>query len=338
MQQIQVFLSLILLGLFVTAIIAPIVIRFLYIFSIKVSYKLMKDKSNEEFIKIHGHKVSTPTLGGIMVAIGFLIVAIFFVPYSAQRDVLLFGWAIFFIYGLADGLLVYGRKLSDKMRKLEQSFGWRVFKLLLLYAITTIFIILIINFFQITSPIILFGLAIPLETITILLGSFAAVVAIYGMEITDGADGLVTGQFLVALVSYAFIAFVTQNVILLSLIGITIGCLLVYLYFNINPARVFMGGVGTFPVGFLLIASSLITNTLDVLLLMGVIFWVEVLTSTLQILSLKFRKKRLFRIAPIHHYFEAIGWPETKMVQRFWLFGSIFAIIALAYFVFFRGW
>jgi len=292
----------------------------------------MKDGSNAEFIKIHGHKVNTPTLGGIMVAVSVFFATLLFLEPSNFKTFFLTFWVVFFLYGLADGLLVYGRKLSARMKKFEQSFTWRLFKLLLLYLITLVVINSLINYIGITS-INFFGLTVQITPLVLFFGSFCAAVAIYAMEITDGADGLVTGQFLVAIAAYAVISAILKQESLVAITGFAIGSLLIYLYFNINPARVFMGGTGTFPVAFLIISLALVTDTVDVLLLMGCIFWAEVLSSTLQILSLKFRKKKLFKIAPIHHYFEAIGWPETKMVQRFWLFSIIFAVFSLAYFV-----
>lgn len=332
MQTLQTFIISIVIGLTVTALIAPVVIQILYKFNFRVSLKLMKDNSNAEFIKIHGHKTSTPTLGGIMIAVSVFLTSLLLIPESDVKTVFLLFWGLFFLYGLADGILVYGRKLSARMKKFDQSFGWRLTKLFALYFLVLFAVIATISVTGLQN-INLFGLMIELTPFVIGFGAFCALIAVYGIEITDGADGLVTGQFLVGLFSYAVVLAVLGHIELLAIVGLTIGSLIVYLYFNINPARVFMGGTGTFPVAFLLVFVALVTNTIDVFFVMGMIFWAEVTSSTLQILSLKFRKKKLFRIAPIHHYFEAIGWPETKMVQRFWLFSAIFAILSLAVFV-----
>lgn len=318
----------ILIGFFATAIWAPILIQILYKLNIVMKVILMPDRTNEEFMKIHGHKFGTPTLGGLMISVTVGLLSLFLIQDANLKLVFVLPFALYTLYGLADGLMVYGRKLSVRFKAMQEGFGWRVLKLVVLYIITLLPLLLLQSHYGI-SEITLFGLMIPFTTISIAIGTLFMVVALYAMEITDGADGLATGLFLTALASYLVIAFISGRHELFPIIGFLIGSCIVYLYFNINPARVFMGGTGTFPIAYALIMFALITNTLDIFIIMGIVFWAEVITSGLQILSLKFRKKKLFRIAPIHHYFEAIGWPETKMVQRFWLAGVCFALLSL---------
>lgn len=283
---------------------------------------------NEEFMKIHGHKTGTPTLGGLMISVTVAVLGLLLLPASATKNVFLIFWVLYTAYGFADGMIVYARKLSTRFKLLEASFAWRLGKLGVLYILTIIALHFILAIIGIDS-INLFGIIVPYTRLLLPIGAFFAIIAIYGMEITDGADGLVTGQFLVAIASYLLLAMLTGHVELLPILGLVFGSTLVYLYFNINPARVFMGGTGTFPIAFSLIFTALVTNTIDILLVVGLIFWIEISTSALQILSIKFLKRRLFRIAPIHHYFESIGWPETKMVQRFWWLSIVMAIVGL---------
>jgi len=318
----------VLLAMIVTALYAPLLIKILYKFHIVVKYKLMPDKSNAEFMKILGGKGGTPTLGGLMIAISVFILTFVIVPYSNLRSVFLFFWFLFTMYGLVEGLYVYGRKLSVRLKSLDESFGFRLFKLVCLYLMCLATVFVTTSTLAVSS-ISFFGLSILVTPLAIILGSVFFVFAVYAMEITDGADGLVTGQFIISIVSYIVIAILTGHRELLPFIAFILGSSIVYLYFNINPARVFMGGTGTFPVAFSLLFFSILTNTVDIFFIMGFVFWVEVATSFLQILWLKFLKRKLFKIAPIHHYFEAIGWPETKMVQRFWLASAVFAIISL---------
>jgi phospho-N-acetylmuramoyl-pentapeptide-transferase len=318
----------ILIGFFATAIWAPLLIQILYKMNIVMKVILMPDGTNEEFMKIHGHKFGTPTLGGLMISVTVGILSFFLIPDTNLRTVFILPFFLYTLYGLIEGLVTYARKLSVRFKTLQETFEWRLGKLLLLYLITILPLMLLQNYYGINS-FILFGLVVPINMVSILIGGLFMVVAIYGMEIIDGADGLATGHFLIALASYLVLAFATGKYELFPIIGLLIGSSIVYLYFNINPARVFMGGTGTFPIAYSLLMFALITNTVDIFIIMGLVFWAEIISSALQIFSLKFRKKKLFKIAPIHHYFEAIGWPETKMVQRFWLAGICFALLSL---------
>lgn len=328
MNNLEIITNYALFALLATAIWAPFLINLLYRFDIVVKQKLMPNRMNAEFMKIHGHKVGTPTLGGLMISVTVGVMALVLLPISNLKTVFLVFWILFTGYGLADGLLVYARKLSTRFKMLEASFEWRLGKLAILYLLVLAALYVILNAFGVVQ-LNFFGLSLNYQPWLLPIGAFLMVVAIYGIEITDGADGLVTGQFLVALVAYLAIAMLTGHEELLPIIAMIFGSSLVYLYFNINPARVFMGGTGTFPIAFALLFFALLTNTVDIFAVIGIIFWVEVASSGLQIVSLKFFKRKLFRIAPIHHYFEAIGWSETKTVQRFWLFSALASLVAL---------
>ena len=328
MNTIAQVAGLVLLSMAATALYAPFLIKLLYRLHIVVRHKLMPDKSNEEFMKTQVGKSGTPTLGGLMISISVFVLTFFIVPFSPLKTLFLAFWFVFTMYGLIEGLYVYGRKLSVKLRQLEGSFGFRLFKLAVLFSICLLVVAVTTSTLAI-STLTLFGLVIPVTPLAIIIGSGCFVFAVYAMEITDGADGLVTGQFIIAMVSYILISVLTGHAEVLSMLALMLGASIVYLYFNINPARVFMGGTGTFPIAFALLFFSIITNTVDIFFIMGMVFWVEVSTSFLQIFWIRFLHKRLFKIAPIHHYFQAIGWEETKMVQRFWLASAVFAIISL---------
>lgn len=328
MQQLSIILGFTLLSMVITALYAPFLIQLLYKMQIVVRHSLMGNKMNEEFFKIQGHKTGTPTLGGLMISISVMVLGLIFIPESNLKNVFLIFWALFTLYGLVEGMIVYAKKLSDKFKMLESSFEWRMGKLFILYLIGLFSVAAIVKFIGI-DQITIFGITIIINVLTIFIGSVFFVLAMYAMEITDGADGLVTGQFIIAILTYIVISLVTNKLELLPFLALILGSCLVYLYFNINPARVFMGGTGTFPIAFAILLSSIVTNTVDIFIIVGLIFWIELATSALQILWIKVFKKRLFKIAPFHHYFESVGWPETKMVQRFWLFSAIFAIVGL---------
>ena len=328
MEQLSIILGFALLSMIVTAAYAPFLIKLLYKMQIVVRHSLMENKMNEEFFKIQGHKTGTPTLGGLMISISVLVLGLIFLPSTNLKYVFLVFWGLFTLYGLIEGLIVYAKKLSTKFKLLDSSFEWRMGKLFVLYLLCLLAVAAVCKFLAI-DQLSFFGITIIINALTIFIGAFFFALAMYAMEIMDGADGLAVGQFIIAIVSYAVISVLTGKFELVPILGLILGSSIVYLYFNINPARIFMGGTGTFPVAFAILISSIITNTVDVLFLMGILFWIELSSSALQILWIKIFKKRLFKIAPFHHYFESIGWPETKMVQRFWLFSGIFAVVAL---------
>ena len=306
MEQLSILLGFTILSMAVTALYAPLLIKLLYKFQIVVKHSLMGNKMNEEFIKIQGHKSGTPTLGGLMISISVGLLGLIFLPNNNLKAVFLTFWALFTIYGLIDGMIVYARKLSERFKLLESSFEWRMGKLFVLYLLGLGAVAAICKFLQIDS-ISLFGLTVVINVVTVFIGAIFFVLAMYAMEITDGADGLAAGQFIIAIVSYVLISVLTGKTDLVPILGLVLGSSIVYLYFNINPARVFMGGTGTFPVAFAILTASIVTNTVDILLIMGIVFWTELATSALQILWIKIFKKRLFKIAPFHHYFEFVG-------------------------------
>ncbi len=341
-----------LIALIVSAIWAPILIWLLYRFNLVVAVKLLKDKTNAEFVKIHGHKFGTPRSGGLIITIPLYVLGLILLPASDLKMIYLIGVTLFTAYGLADDLITSGRKLSDKFKMFVDSFSWRVAKLLILFFIVYSLIFMLIEVAGIEQIMLWqnmqFLSGIGLESLTvdllapvmigdfslgnfpiIALISFLIMTALYAIEITDGADGLVTGQFLILFVVFGIIIASLASIQLAPILGILLGASIVYLYFNINPARVFMGGTGTFPIGFTLVFFAFLTNTLFILLIAGLLFWVELISSFAQMFSMRFLKRKLFKIAPIHHHFEAIGWPESKVVQRFWLFGIVMAVVAL---------
>lgn len=317
------------LGFAATALWAPLLINWLYRLNIVMKTRLLSNKANEEYIKIHGHKVGTPDMGGLMISVTAMVLALLFIPRTPIRDVFLLGVSLFTTYGFIEGMMVKARKLDEKFKQFQETFVWRLGKLFVLYLVCAISIYVATVNLNIQSFALLPGWQIPMNLLTLLLLSFIVVLAIYGVEITDGADGLVTGQFLILTVAMLVVVSTLGKLDLMPYLGVLLGSLFVYLYFNINPARVFMGAVGTMPVAFTFILFALFTNTLWVFLIMGIVFWVELFSSAIQILSLRFWGKKVFRIAPIHHHFEAIGWPETKVVQRFWLACAVAALVGL---------
>ena len=150
------------------------------------------------------------------------------------------------------------------------------------------------------------------------------------VNITDGLDGLAGGLGAIAFSAYALIALLEKKYGLSGFCMTIVGALLSYTWFNIYPARFFMGDVGSFALGTALGVVAMLTNTVLLLPIIGLVFVIETGSVVVQITSKKLRNgKKIFRSSPIHHHFEAIGWPETKITMRFWVIGEIVAFIGI---------
>lgn len=154
------------------------------------------------------------------------------------------------------------------------------------------------------------------------------------VNISDGLDGLAGGLTTIAFATYTIIAVLEHKYGIAGLCATVVGALLSYTWFNIFPARFFMGDVGSFALGTLLGVVAMYTDTVLLLPLIGAVFVAEAGSVILQLLSKKFRNgKKIFRISPVHHHFEAVGWPEAKVTMRFWVIGQVAALVGLAVFV-----
>lgn len=157
------------------------------------------------------------------------------------------------------------------------------------------------------------------------------------VNISDGLDGLAGGLTATAFGVYAIIAALEHRYGVAGFCLTIVGALLSYTWFNVFPARFFMGDVGSFALGTALGVVAMQTDTVLLLPLIGVVFVAEAGSVILQIASKKLRHgKKIFRVSPVHHHFEAIGWPETKVTTRFWLVGQIAGLLSLVLFV--KGW
>lgn len=153
--------------------------------------------------------------------------------------------------------------------------------------------------------------------------AFAVVATSNAVNISDGLDGLAGGLLTISFGTFGIIALLQGQVVLAGFCFTVVGALLSYLWFNIYPARFFMGDVGSFAFGTSLGVVAMMTNTLFLLPIIGIIFVIEAGSSLIQIVSKKFFHRKVFLSAPIHHHLEAQGWPETKVTMRFWVIACI---------------
>jgi phospho-N-acetylmuramoyl-pentapeptide-transferase len=165
------------------------------------------------------------------------------------------------------------------------------------------------------------------------------------VNLSDGLDGLATGLSGIAFVAFAGFAYVSgrsdfsQYLQITYLEGAgeltiycaaTMGAALGFLWYNSHPAEVFMGDTGALALGGAMGAIAIMLKKELLLLIVGGVFVAEALSVIMQVASFKLRGVRIFKMAPLHHHFEQIGWPETKVVTRFWIVGVIFALLTLA--------
>lgn len=321
----------------ISALLAPFLINILYQEGIVVQHVLLRSKVNEEFVKLQKHKSGTPTMGGLIIVIPFIILSLLLLPSSPVRNVFLTGFSLFSLYGFADEMLVKFNLKNEEFRVLQETFIWRMGKLTVLIGIGILVAVLMKAQMGIESVSIMGLFDIPFEGLFLPIWGLFIAFGTYGAEITDGLDGLVTGLFLVAYAAYVLIVIFTGTQTVLPILALLIGPMLVYLYFNITPARVFMGGVGAIPLGFGLMFLAILTDTIVPFLIITGVFWVELASSVIQMVSIRFFHRKIFKIAPIHHHFESLGWSEAKIVMRFWLIGTVLALVGLWVFVLIRG-
>lgn len=324
----------ILFSFIVTFVICPLIIKVLYKFNFIMKTKLIPGV-NDEYIKIHGGKVGTPTMGGVIIGVGFFvsafILSLLIKINNYNLGLYLLPAGLFFFFGLIDDITSYGRKLSTKAALMLDSLAFKIVKLFLLFFITYFSIWYSSSFMSINqialSPL---PFVIPINLISIGIITILSLYLIYGLEITDGADGLFTGNVLITL--FGVLALLPVSTLLTEtvIIALLIGALFAYLYYNIKPARIFMGASGTYPVAISLILITILHNLFVPFLIMGLFYWAVVSSSALQIFWIRVYKKRLFQIAPLHHWLEAkFKWEETKVVERSWWFTAIITILAL---------
>ncbi len=176
-------------------------------------------------------------------------------------------------------------------------------------------------------------------------GMIVIIGASNAVNITDGLDGLATGLSLLVAMTFAVLSYLAGNAIIAQYLKIPyiqesaeltvfltslIGALIGFLWFNSHPATVFMGDTGSLAIGGTIGVVALLIKKEFVLLIAGGIFVIEVLSVVIQVIYFKWKKKRLFKMAPLHHHFEMKGWHENKVITRFWIIGAILALVAIA--------
>lgn len=325
-------LGLVLLSFVVTSI---CMVPFIdWLFSLKRRFeKKQEQKRKKSETPIHDQLMKadegTPSGAGILLILILIILSFGYTFLSPQVDkvslkILLFTLVSFGSLGFADDIKFIVTRRKGKLLGLGRKTMLFVQVSLALIIATMLYYMGGLNNFYISGlgNFVINFWYIPLAAFVIIAFSNA-------YNISDGLDGLSAGLLLICL--FAFLALNVQSLdlTLASFIGIWIGLLFAFLYFNVWPARIFLGDAGAFAFGATLAVVGLLTGKILALAIIGGMFIIIVSSSLIQILSKKIVKRKILPVSPIHMYFKYMGWEEPKIVSRFWLAGGVFAIFGL---------
>lgn len=318
--------------------ITPILTHFLYKY--KLGKQIRDDGKTPIFTSLHKKKQGTPTMGGILIwgTVAFLALIILLLAkwlgpntifsdlnfLTRQQTLLPLGILLFAaVVGLSDDLVGIFRKKGLKMR-------YRLILFTLIAVVGALWFYFKLDWDLIHVPFV-GDFNIGLWYIPIFI--FIIVATAFSTNETDGLDGLSGGVLLIAFSSFAVISFTQGKFELAAFCGAIVGALLAFLWFNIYPARFFMGDTGSMSLGVTLGVIAMLTNSLFFLPFIGFILVIESLSVIIQLASKKIRGKKVFLSTPIHHHFEGKGWPETKVTMRFWIIAGVMAFIGLILFL-----
>lgn len=305
-------------------------------------YQPIRDVGPDTHIKA---KKNTPTMGGVFIITATIIASLLFSNIKNNYILIaLFVMVSFSAIGFVDDYLKVAKKNSKGFRG--------SIKLVIQFTIVA----LVMLFLKMTNDIYFNGsVLVPFTNFSIDLGqfyiffaTFVIVGAANAVNLTDGLDGLVSVPAIITLLCFTFIIYATSNSNISSNLGIVnigntaqlimfcsalIGAILAFLKFNLKPAKIFMGDVGSLGIGASLGVLAIILKKELLFGIIGLLFVIEALSVILQVGSYKLRQKRIFLMAPIHHHFEKLGWSEKKVVVTFWLASLFFAGIGMLSFL-----
>ena len=305
----------------------------------KIFNPIREDGPSEHIVK----KIGTPTMGGVIILLGLIISVLFWADLT--NIYILFCLYIVSSLGILGAYDDYKKirsssavGISSKLKILAQIF---------LAILGLIFLTYFVEYEEFQNLYFPFfkNLMINLGWFFIPFSVFVIVGSSNAVNLTDGLDGLATVPVILVAGCFAFISYVTGNIVFSEYLkilyiegageisifcGAIIGACLGFLWFNAPPAKIFMGDTGSLSLGGSLGAVGIITKHEIVLAITGGLFVLEALSVMVQVISFKITGKRIFRMAPIHHHFEKKGWPESTVVIRFWIISIILAMVGLA--------
>ena len=278
----------------------------------------------EDGPQAHLAKAGTPTMGGLFMMLALVITVCIVPPYSVTLWMLLFLTLGHGALGFSDDFIKAVKRRNLGLTAKQKLLGQAVLAIVFCYISiayaalpTTLWIPLV----DITVDL---GYAYYMLVFIIILGTTNAV------NLTDGLDGLATGISAIAGAAFAVVGLLVGS-LSVTFFGIIVSAVcLGFLYFNANPAKVFMGDTGSLALGGAFAGMAIATKTELLLIVIGFVFVVEALSVILQVASFKTRGVRIFRMSPIHHHFELGGWSERKVVYVFWAVSLVTALLGVA--------
>ncbi|MEG2506339.1 MAG: phospho-N-acetylmuramoyl-pentapeptide-transferase [Longicatena sp.] len=304
-------------SLVATLLVMPKLIPFLH--KIKFGQSVRKEGPQS-----HIAKTGTPTMGGIVfVIIPVLVLLILDYQAFASKEMLIvvFAYIGYALIGFIDDFLIVVKKNNDGLKP--------SIKFLMQSILAIIFYFIYQSIAPTTIMIPVLHVSLDLGFLYFILVFIMFTAESNAVNLTDGLDGLSAGTSLIAIAPFIIFALLQSNKDLALFLLAVSGSLLGYLRYNLHPAKIFMGDTGSLAIGGLLAASAMILKQELLLVLIGGVFVMELLSVVIQVTSYKLTKKRVFRMAPLHHHFELGGMKETQVVLMFWSLGFIFAAIGL---------
>ncbi|GEO25079.1 phospho-N-acetylmuramoyl-pentapeptide-transferase [Alicyclobacillus acidoterrestris] len=314
-------------ALFFTAIAAFAIALLLGPISIPILHRLKFGQSiREEGPQHHKAKAGTPTMGGVIILLAVILTTLKFAFDSLDTLMLLLATVGFGLIGFADDFI----KIIKK-----RNLGLTAKQKLLFQGIVTILLFILLWYQQGADH--SFGVHIPFSNWVVPLGVFYVLfllIVLVGttnaVNLTDGLDGLLSGCAIMVFAAYAFYAYWHTNYDAALFCAAMVGALGGFLAFNRHPAKVFMGDTGSLAIGGGLAMVAVLTHSELALILFGLVFVVEALSVMIQVFSYKTFGRRVFKMSPLHHHFELVGWSEWEVVLVFWLAAFICAFGTLA--------
>jgi len=329
-----IFLS-ITIGGFLALVITPLFVGF-------QKRRAIGEKIRVDGPRSHSTKVGTPTMGGIVFVLAstaaFVIVSL--IKYYRYQDYSMEGIFITSILLLCSAVGFIDDYMALKKQRSLGLRGWvKIFLLILICIYFILFAKFILNLGTYIN--------IPFTGASIELGNWYYIIVVIiilsttnAVNLTDGLDGLAAGSASIVLAIFCFIAFLEWSILDLSygidvavIGGSTLAACIGFLWWNTAPAEIFMGDTGSFGLGGLIAAIAIVLKQEILLIVIGGLFVIETLSVIIQVLWFKTFKKRVFKMAPIHHHFELMGWPEIRVIIRFWLVCGLFS--ALGFFIYY---
>lgn len=323
------------LRIVLTPIVSFFITRLLGLFYIRwAKGKQLGEKIRKDGPQTHIEKSGTPTMGGLFLFAGLLLSSLLLVELSNRK-----------VFALLSAMLLFGSVgfIDDVTKRfIKGSDGLKITKKLLLQIAASALALVILQGAAAEGTTLLYlpwnrAAAADLGFWYYPLAVVFILYMVNGVNFTDGLDGLAGGivflvlGFLAATAYFFAPLFSSEEKLQVTLVLLlSAGAVAGFLWYNLAPAKVFMGDVGSLGLGGLIGSAALLLHAEIALLIAGFVFFAEIISVVLQVTSFKLRHKRIFRMAPLHHHFEMKGIPETLVVRRFWIIGAVSVAAALA--------